>query len=124
VVREGKLAIERNAAARVAKDYEDRNPGKTGDTAAALKSLSDTWDRNTRPNNGTRAAGSPKAAARREANAAAEKLQNARPQGAKTFAAKPATAKPAVPKPFGARPSGPRAGQTGAAKRGPKPTRG
>ncbi len=124
VVREGKLAIERNAAARVAKDYEDRNPGKPNDTAAALKSLSDTWDRNTRPTNGTRAAGSPKAAARREANAAAEKLQNARPQGAKTFSTKPASTKPAMPKPFGARPSGPRPGQGGPAKRGPKPTRG
>jgi 23S rRNA pseudouridine2605 synthase len=53
VMREGKMAIERNAAARVTKDLADRGieqvPRKSYGTAAALNALSKTWDRSSAP---------------------------------------------------------------------------
>lgn len=53
VLREGKMAIERNAAARVSKDLADRGiepiARKSYGTSAALNALSKTWDRASAP---------------------------------------------------------------------------
>jgi 23S rRNA pseudouridine2605 synthase len=53
VMREGKMAIERNAAARVTKDLADRGiepaARKSYGTSAALNALSKTWDRASAP---------------------------------------------------------------------------
>lgn len=93
VLREGKLAIERNAAARVTKDLADRGiepaPRRSFGTAAALNSLSKTWDRASAP--------------------------KAKPIGAKSFGSKTTGAKPAP-----TRPTGPSPSRNSPTKRGPK----
>jgi 23S rRNA pseudouridine2605 synthase len=89
VLREGKLAIERNAAARVTKDLADRGiepaPRRSFGTSAALNALSKTWDRASAPKTG------------------------AKPLGGKTTS-KPTTAKPTRPTRNGPPKRGPKGG--------------
>lgn len=95
VLREGKMAIERNAAARVTKDLADRGieppVRRSFGTAAALNALSKTWDRASAPKGG------------------------AKPVAGQPMASKPTPAKPIAAKPFSGRPT-----RNAPPKRGPK----
>jgi 23S rRNA pseudouridine2605 synthase len=105
VLREGKMAIERNAAARVSKDLADRGieppVRRSFGTAAALNALSKTWDRATAPKGGT-------------------KSSSAKPLGAKPLGAKPAAGTSFGGKPATTKPTVARSTRNSAPKRGPK----